>query len=954
MRTISFILLGSLLCAVAQASEKSDSVGVYAKVMDHFTHELLKGVEVRVMRSDSSLVLCDTLHHIYRSNGIHYNFDRRYGDVRLPKENLIFRFSKPGYTTHFAHLTKKSIGRREKDVFLGEILLHKVRKQREVELGTAEVRTSKIRMVVKGDTLVYNADAFQLANGSMLDGLLKLLPGFELRDGQIMVNGQYVSSLLVNGEDFFRGDPRVALENLPAFMVHRVKVYRKEHPWSFITKEKNKEDLPLVVDVNLRKEYSVGWVGNLGIGTGLGNHYIGRFFGLRFTNHSRFALYGNANNTNDTREPGTSGAWGSNYQVPGRTEMQTSGLEYLLKDDKDAWKFVGNIKFRRFCIDNEEVTSTEYFQPALVNNTFSRMQREEETQRLRVQTEQRYERKSPSTSSQLSFQGCYQHQRNDALRRAAEFGANPMDAYRAASIDSIFQDASYRLSQMLTYRVQEQRRQRTNLWSGQAEYKHWGKVAHTPDYYSVELNIHAQHESGNTFSSYLYKQGASATASSALQDQLRYLPQSSLNLNAYAKVDYTYRPEWGSILSYVSFNERYRDGELLSYRLDKLGSEQPGFGLLPSIASALQRSFDAPNSYSSQQNTMLARAGATCLLWLGGKWQSHQISVTPELQWQKERLSYDRAELHVTPQRSKFMFTPTVAWASDFFRVSYQMKVSQPDLVAMLVYQDNSDPLNLYHGNPNLLASITHLVDFHRTWNQRKKGKSYRIQGQWEVIKNALAHSQSYDAATGIRTFSPRNIDGNWTASLSFIANTYLDTKRRFFLDCSTHGILQNSVDYVTARSTVNNLTLTESVRFNARLQSCILDCDVRATYWHATSKRENFSTINSCDLTYHCNAQTQLPAGLKFSADLSLLHRIGYRDASMNGLQFVANVRLFRSFLNGRLDVTLDGYDIFHGLSDVSKSINAQGITETWFNNLPSYALIEVVYKLSKTPKKK
>ena len=99
---------------------------------------------------------------------------------------------------------------------MGEILLKKIGKRRDVELGAAEVRASKIRMVVKGDTLIYNADAFQLAEGSMLDGLIKLLPGFQLRDGQITVNGQYVSSLLVNGEDSFRGDPRVALENLPA------------------------------------------------------------------------------------------------------------------------------------------------------------------------------------------------------------------------------------------------------------------------------------------------------------------------------------------------------------------------------------------------------------------------------------------------------------------------------------------------------------------------------------------------------------------------------------------------------------------------------------------------------------------------------------------------------------------------------------------------------------------
>lgn len=120
-------------------------------------------------------------------------------------------------------IEKRKMNRREFRYFIiGEVLLKKKAKPRDTQLGEATVTASKIRMVVKGDTLVYNADAFQLSEGSMLDGLIKRLPGFELRDGQITVNGQYVSSLLVSGEDFFRGNPRVALENLPAYAMLQV------------------------------------------------------------------------------------------------------------------------------------------------------------------------------------------------------------------------------------------------------------------------------------------------------------------------------------------------------------------------------------------------------------------------------------------------------------------------------------------------------------------------------------------------------------------------------------------------------------------------------------------------------------------------------------------------------------------------------------------------------------
>ena len=147
---------------------------------------------------------------------------------------------------------------------------------------------------------------------------------------------------------------------------------------------------------------------------------------------------------------------------------------------------------------------------------------------------------------------------------------------------------------------------------------------------------------------------------------------------------------------------------------------------------------------------------------------------------------------------------------------------------------------------------------------------------------------------------------------------------------------------------------MQQNLRFNAKIKRVILDGSIGARYWHATSARKNFQTINSFDVTYGLNAQISLPAGFAFNADCKLYQREGYSDASMNDLRFVANARLEKTFLRGRLNVALEGYDIFGGLSNVTKVINAQGIVETWYNSLPSYAMIQVSYKLSQPPKKR
>jgi len=340
-----FITLHTLffICTNAFGQSQKDSVAVYGNVKDCFTHEILKDVHVEIMYSDSTLIDEFRVDQIYRYGGYYYNIDK-IGYLYIPRTDCIFRFSKEGYQPQTVNLRKKDIGKRETRIFLGEILLKKKPRALERELGEVTVTASKVRMVVKGDTIVYNADAFQLAEGSMLDGLIKCLPGFEIKNGQIRVNGNFVSSLLVNGEDFFRGDPRVALENLPAYMVDKVKVYHKEHEYSYITREKDLRELPLVVDVDLKRQYSIGWVANAGAGYGLSNRYLARLFGLRFTDNSRLAIFGNANNRNDTREPGTTGEWNAQGTESGRTDLQTGGLEALIKDKKGVWKYTGNAK----------------------------------------------------------------------------------------------------------------------------------------------------------------------------------------------------------------------------------------------------------------------------------------------------------------------------------------------------------------------------------------------------------------------------------------------------------------------------------------------------------------------------------------------------------------------------------------------------------------------------------
>ena len=137
------------------------------------------------------------------------------------------------------------------------------------KLNEVVVTASKIKFYNRGDTIVYNADAFQLAEGSMLDGLIAQLPGVELSsNGQIKVNGEFVESLLLNGKEFLDGNNQLMLENIGAYTVKNIEVYEGQ---TKLEKWRGDPDAQkhLTMDVKLKKRIQYrshtqcsGWIWN--------------------------------------------------------------------------------------------------------------------------------------------------------------------------------------------------------------------------------------------------------------------------------------------------------------------------------------------------------------------------------------------------------------------------------------------------------------------------------------------------------------------------------------------------------------------------------------------------------------------------------------------------------------------------------------------------------------------
>ena len=132
-----------------------------------------------------------------------------------------------------------------------------------LELEGVVVKSHAVKVKVQGDSLVYNAAAYRVPEGSTLEALVKQLPGAKVdKDGTIKINGKEVSKILVDGKEFFLNDKEVAMKNIPTDMIDKLKTYERKSDRSRVTGIDDGEE-ETVLDLTVKKGMKNGWFGNV-------------------------------------------------------------------------------------------------------------------------------------------------------------------------------------------------------------------------------------------------------------------------------------------------------------------------------------------------------------------------------------------------------------------------------------------------------------------------------------------------------------------------------------------------------------------------------------------------------------------------------------------------------------------------------------------------------------------
>jgi len=885
-------------------------------VIDEYSREEMNkdSLRVDVMAPDSTMIY----------EGLTFrNFYQKWFDHQA----LLLRFYQPGFVTQYVKVKKP--GSRVVYLRLDPVVMPRDLRMREKNLNLNEVTVTatKLKMVHKGDTIVYNADAFQLGEGSMLDQLVKALPGVELRrGGKIYVNGRYVKSLLLNGNDFFKGNPTVALSNLPSYIVSKVKVYEKEDVRSRMAGEDKKD---LVMDVNLKKEYMHGWIANAEAGYGTDGRYVGRLFGLHFSNMSRFSVFGNINNTNDAATPGEQDEWNPQWQEAGIVTTHKAGLDYMLNDKRSRWKFDTSFTATRTGSERSRESDELLFIPSGdINKTLNAAQ---SARSYDFELKPHFFMLSKDVLMDIRPEVGYNRSKDDS-----EYIASMQQAATGQAMNT------------------ERRAARgwNDRWYANLSFNSMYSVPSTPDNIMVDMKAHYEDNSGGTngFYSLDYPNAAENNTS---QQYREVKPQTKWDVWGRVKYGLEFPGRRNGLRTRLftrySYSHEFRKDNRNYY--DSTISE-----LLPSDARGRQMSFNIDNSYRSKMSNNIHSIGA---LFRHDFAPGIKMDIDPSLTYANRAIEYHRFGNDYNLTRNDWTFDLEARVSIKYVSIEYIFKTMTPSMIDLLDITDATNPLYINKGNSALKPTHTHALNL-SFWNLQKilHSDTYpMISFGYKRYDNAIARSAAYDPLTGVTTYRPENINGNWALDGSMSSGYYLDRHKRMMLTTATDATYVNSVDLINLdRSVVRTLTLSEKLKLDYKIIDGLNVAATGNVVWrNSTSPQPAFAKINAVDFDYGVNVNaSKLPWNMAISTDITMHSRRGYYDPRLNDNHLVWNARISKSILKGNLTFALDGYDILGQLSNVTYQVNAQAQTETRYNTLPRYAMLHVIYRLNLQPKKK
>lgn len=971
LRTSLFILLIGFFNAVS-----AQEIRINGDVINAMTLEGINRATVSLMTTDSSTVLATdtTRYRIVTEKGD--NWENNYVDkysgatfsfVTPTRKAFMLLVQANGFENYYCKVEPDA---GSTVVQVPTIYLIPQAKKR--KLNEVVVKATRIKMYYKGDTLVYNADAFNMAQTESLRKLVQQLPGAEMTDGEIRINGKRVDNLLISGKDFFQGNIEAALDNLPAYIVSRIKVYDKAGEQSELTGQ-DMHDESYVMDVHLKRKYIGTWMAKLSADAGTGKLWGGQAFLMRFDDRQMFSVNADVNNFNKSRQIMDIGNT-EEVDPAGHISTKTARFSYYIEPDK-TWRFTSSGSVSRKDTDKESWQNNETY--LLPDNLMSRSSEHLDGEDVTAMASAGLRfRKLERWQHSWNYNFNYERSRSTRDSRSLSYYLPAKAAWEGLSLDSIIR---------LEEKEADENALLYSLLDPELSRSH--RITHRPEWHAtfvfgadlLNFNALLKHETQTrrNYSNYRLTTYADGTTDT----RRRYLYRRDYLLDLNPELEWVHHYERlkrynGVVKPFLRYSHRYGTANHPEYRLERMTewSEQQGWGLeslgrLPETEwQAL--CLDAANSYYSTEREEKAEAGVRLshkVFFERGT--SLQIEANESFYYQHRSLDYDREGYSYNPQRKGFFFHPdlTLTWKHESregriwmpeWNAGYQGMPAMPELTQLLPIRDASDPLNRFVGNADLGNSFTHRLSSAYRLQHVKSGRSFHIDATYRRLHNDIATQSVYDPATGIRTYQPVNTSRTHAVQGRTEFSTPLDSKKRLYLSASfaadyyqAENLSFLAEESVTAAGLLRNIGLTPQLTLRATAGRNFRFYG----YWKTAFRRvsQPGMTDNYRETNLYGDINYTLPWNIQLATLIRTTLYAGNSQAELNRTVTNWDVSLSKYFFDDRLGIHFTAHDLLAQASTYRSEVTTTGRIEQYTDVLPRYVMLTVSYNFDWVGKK-
>lgn len=928
-RLFSFVLM--CVCASALALAQKKDITVSGAVQDKASAEPVMQATVQLLTvKDSAFVV-----------GSVSDMDGKFQLPAVAAGNYLMKVSYTGYVPEWKSLKLTASAN------VGTIALTTdavLLKQATVTAELAEVQVSE-------DTVVYNAGAYRVPEGSMLEELVKKLPGAEVdENGKITINGKEVKKIMMNGKEFFSGDTETAMKNVPVDMVEKLKAYDRQSDLARVTGIDDGEE-ETVLDLTVKKNMNKGWFGNVDLGYGTEERYAARGMLNHFREGLQMSALGNANNVGGRGFPG--GGGGFRGGGSGLNANKDAGFNFAF--EKDKIELGGDVRYRHRDSDSRSKSASETFLQS--GNSFSNSRStslgcsENFEANFRLEWE-------PDTMTNIIFRPRFTYNASDnwSGSESATFNEDPYDytGDPLANIGTLQQPNLIWGDTALVNSDRSKSQSNSNSWNASG---------------SVQVNRRLNSEGRNiTFrGSYSYSDSESESVSAS--DVIYFLKDSTYSRNRYNLTpgknwDYSAQLTYSEPIfkqTYLQFSykftQSYNKSDRSTYDFSELTDYYTsGFPVIPDnyldYLDTDQSKFAEYYNYTHEAQVML-RVNR----------EKYQLNVGFTVLPQKTKMNYKYLGTDTTVTRHVVNFTPNLRFRYRWTKqhqldIRYRGRSSQPSMTDLLPITDDSNPLNITMGNPGLKPSFNHNLNAHyRNYIvEKQRGIFAMLRGQ--VTQNSVSSRVTYDTETGGRITRPENINGNWSAGGMFGFNTALSNKK-FTIGTFTNADYSNSVQYFAQNKMASEKNTTRSVNLREHLRGSFrndwesgwgleVSLNGHVSYQHAENELQPERDLDTYTFAYGGSTNVTFPWKMSLSTDMNMNSRRGYSESSMNTNELIWNAQISQPLFNGAGTISLQFYDILHEQSNISRTINASMRRDTENNAINSYCMLHFIYKLN------